>query len=226
MRAMLTLVLIAISSAFAFGQTAATVGTPFLVPAGGIDYYPFGYRHSSTVQEGIGHGLGDVIRSVGRANLDNSAAAVNFEEAQRRQIENFKFGTQAYFEMREYNRTRRAIEENRYRGTAEDLSRYARAAIPRLLNNRELDHTTGTIRWPILLMLRQFDDERAVLEKVFADRAYHGVIGAQDFLVVKQTANDMLASLKEEVYFFPAQQYMDARRFLESLSYEAVRPAG
>jgi hypothetical protein len=64
------------------------------------------------------------------------------------------------------------------------------------------------------------------VEQAFADRAYHGVMGAQDYLVVKQTANDMLASLREEVYFFPAQDYMVARRFLESLSYEASRPAG
>jgi hypothetical protein len=228
MRAMLTIVLVTVSGTVALGQDPATRGTvPFAGPSAyGIDYYPFGYGHSSTLQEGLGRGLGDMFRSIGRANLENSEAAVNLEEAQRRHIENFKLGTQAYFDMRESNRSRRAIEGKRYPLTPETLSRYARAGVPRQLSNRELDPATGAIHWPILLMLRQFDDERAVVEQVFVDRAYHGVIGAQSFLVVKQTTDNMLASLREEIHFYPAQEYMTARRFLESLSYEASRPAG
>jgi len=57
-------------------------------------------RHASTLEEGIQRGYGDVVRSYGMANLLNSEAAKNYEQARRDYIENRLKATQAYFEAR------------------------------------------------------------------------------------------------------------------------------
>ncbi len=85
---------------------------------------------------------------------------------------------------------------------------------------------TGKIHWPMLLTAAEYNGQRAFLEKVFADRAYHGVIGAEGFHMVTDLTDDMLASLKLKIRDVAPDQYMTAKRFLESLAYEASQPAG
>jgi hypothetical protein len=186
-------------------------------------YYPV---QTSTPIEGIAHGLADVIRSIGDANLSNSAAAINLSEARRREIENRKLWTETYFAMRDINRQYREAEIKRQRGNPEDWIRYAQAGKPKALSNRELDVVTGEIRWPILLMAPAFEAQRVQLEKLFANRAYHGVLGADDFLAASRVSNEMLVALRGRIQDYPPQQYMASRRFLESLTYEAGLPAG
>ena len=48
-------------------------------------------------------GMANAIRAEGEYNLNTSAAAINLEEAQRRDIENRKLWTNTYFEMRRIN---------------------------------------------------------------------------------------------------------------------------
>ncbi len=210
-------------------QTYQPVGTPMYppsVPPANYGGYPYGYWGSSTALEGFGRGLGDMINAFGQYNLATSAAVVNLSEARRSEISNDKLWTQTYFEMRDVNRQNREAELKRQRGNPENWARYAQAAKPKPLGNQELDAVTGEIRWPILLGLADFAAQRARLEKAFADRAYHGVMGAEDYLVVHQVADEMLTGLRDRVASLPPQQYVVAKRFLESLVYEASQPAG
>jgi len=167
-----------------------------------------------------------MITGLGQYNLATSAAAVNLSEARRSEIANDKLWTQTYFQMRDVNRQNREAEIKRQRGNPEDWARYAQAGKPKPLGSQDLDAVTGEIRWPILLGLPGFAAQRARLEKAFADRAYHGVMGAEDYLVVRQLTDEMLAGLKDRVADLPPQQYVVARRFLESLAFEASQPAG
>jgi hypothetical protein len=199
------------------------LSTPVLPPLeNGCDW---GY-HASTVEEGIGRGLGDLFRSGGLYNLYSSAAAINLAEARRRQIENDKSWVQAYFELRDYNSLKRDTQLKRDRGNPEEWTRLARSLAPKPLANRDLEAVTGKLRWPILLTAREFSPARATLEKLFADRAYRGTMGAEDFMTALHAANDMQATLREMIDDVPPKQYMAARRFLESLAYEAGQPAG
>jgi hypothetical protein len=215
------------AAASARAQAAAPTGgnyPPYVPPPYyGGSMYPV---QTSTPLEGIAHGLGDVIRSIGDANLSNSAAAVNFSEARRREIENQKQWTETYFAMRDFNRQQRDAEIKRQRGNAEDWVRYAQAGKPKPLSNHDLDAVTGEIRWPILLNSQDFAAQRAELEKLFANRAYHGVMNAEDYLTAVRLGDEMSAGLKSRIQDVPPQQYMVARRFLESLTYEAGLPAG
>jgi hypothetical protein len=201
------------------------VTTPYLPPMdygyGGEDWY-----HASTVEEGVGRGLGDLFRGGGLYNLYSSAAAINLAEARRREIENDKTWVQAYFELRDYNAQKRDAQLKRDRGNPEDWTRLARALAPKPLDNRDLEIVTGKLHWPILLTAREFADQRATLEKLFADRAYRGIMVAEDFVTAVHATDDMMAGLKSEINNVPSKQYLAARRFLESLAYEAGQPAG
>ena len=227
MKAIASLVAIAVLAVLAQAETP-TSGGGFIPGIGfhgdGYDY-PYSY-HSSTLQEGYARGIGDVIRAEGEYNLATSAAAVNFSEARRRQIENQKLWTQTYFEIREYNRQQRDAEIKRERGSPEDWIRIAQAGKPKRLDNRDLDAVTGQIRWPILLTGDNFEQQRALLEKTFAARAYHGVLCAEDFLNALQVIDEMFTNLKDNIQSLPAQEYVEAKRFLRSLAYEARLPAG
>ena len=73
----------------------------------------WGYSyHASTAEEGIQRGYADVVRSQGMANLLNSQAATQYEEARKSYIENRMQATQTYFEMRRYNTEARKAERS------------------------------------------------------------------------------------------------------------------
>lgn len=184
------------------------------------------YTYSSTAAEGFGRGVGDIIRRAGEYNSLSADAAVKYAEARRREIENNKAWVQTYFETRDINWQAREADLKRRRGTMDDWVRYAQADRPKPLSNQALDATTGKISWPILLTSADFSQQRAELEKAFADRAYHGVLGAAEFVKVTQTTNSMLASLKSQVRDLPSDKYVEAKRFLESLAFQARQPAG
>jgi hypothetical protein len=222
----------ATTSTFAQAPTSTRAGsnlTPYVPPP--IPYTGGGYGYgwwsrSSTAAEGYGRGLAEVIRAKGDYNLATSAAAVNFSEARRREIENDKAWTQTYFEMREVNRQQRDAEIKRQRGNPADFARYAQAGKPKPLSNRELDAVTGEIHWPILLTAANYEPQRAALAKIFAARAYHGVLKSEDFLSAVRTIDDISAGLTARINEVPPQQFVEARRFLRSLAYEARMPAG
>jgi hypothetical protein len=188
--------------------------------------YPYGYYQSSTPGEGYARGLADVIRSEGDYNLSTSAAAINLSIARQQEIQNRKLWTQTYFDMRDINRQVYDSEQKRLRGSPEDWIRYAQAGKPKRLSPSELDSLTGEIRWPILLTAKQYSDQRVELEKAFADRAYHGVMGAETFLKVLRLTEGLISSLKSQISALPSDKYVVAKRFLESLAYEAGQPAG
>ncbi|MCE5266576.1 MAG: hypothetical protein LLG00_01650 [Planctomycetaceae bacterium] len=220
----ITAALLAIASV-GYAQAFDPIGTPmFGTPYGGLGLYR-GYWKSTTAGEGFGHGLADVISSLGQANVDLSTAAINYSQARRNEILNNKLWTQVYFEMRDINRQHREAEYRRARGNPEDAFRYSAIGRPKPLGS-QLDPNTGEIRWPMLLTLYDFAAQRARLQKAFADRAYHGVMGVEDYMIVRQLTGEMLASLSDRVADLPPQQYMTAKRFLESLAHAASQPAG
>jgi hypothetical protein len=128
--------------------------------------------------------------------------------------------------LRDSNRQQREAEIKRQRGTPETMSRIAQAARPKPLTNRELDPVTGEIHWPMLLTAADFGEQRAVLEKAFAARAYRGALNAEDFANSIRTIDEISAGLAERIKSLPPQEYTLAKRFLKSLAYEARMPVG
>lgn len=196
-------------------------------PSGGQYYgnaYPVSY-HSSTAAEGAMRGMGDVVRAQGQANLDNSAAAINYSVARQNQIQNYRAGTTAYFDMRAANRAYRAAERRPVPSMA-DAVRYAQAGKPKPLGPSDLNVVTGKIRWPMLLTAEVFAADRAKMEQIFASRASSGAIGLDDYMQVRKVAKSMLADLKKQVKQAPPQQWVIAKRFVDSLAYAAGQASG
>ena len=210
--------------AIAFAQTTLPVRPS---GGGGGGYYGGDYPvyHSSTAAEGRLRGMGDLTRSAGQANLDNSAAAINYTTARSNQIENRNQWTNTYFSMRETNRQARAAERGP-RPSMEDLVRYAQAGKPKRLSPGEFDSVSGQIAWPMFLNTDKYAADRATLDQIFSTRASQGAIGPDDYTKARQTIDVMLGNLKKEIREIPPEQYMVAQKFLKSLNYEMVQPVG
>ena len=207
----------------AANNSMSTSVTPFPAP---FNYGPAtGYFYgSSTAAEGYLRGIGEVWRGKGEYNLATSAAAINFAEARRREMEDNKQWVQTYFEIRDINRQARDAELKIYPHTAEEWARFAQIGKPRPLSASELDTATGHVRWPDLFRSGEFAVYRAQLEKAFADRAYHGRMSAEGRAIVAQATDHMLASLKSHIREMPASDYLQARQFLTGLAHEASQP--
>jgi len=164
-----------------------------------------------------------MIRSAGLANLLNSEAAKNYEDARRKYIDNRVYGTDKYFEMREINRRARAAER-RPRASLEDIIRYSNMRKPNRLSPSELDPLTGQIGWPALLRDKQFQTQRMELEKVFKERAAYGYLNPEQQQAAINLTEAMKARLKENINAYSPQLYAQTKAFLNSLSYEARLP--
>ncbi len=187
-------------------------------------YYP-GYRHSysSTIAEGALRGMADGMRSLGEFGVLSARTAILLEEANVANMENQTRWIDIYYDRQELSRQRREAKRGP-RASYEDLARIARLGRPDRLSPGELDGLTGEISWPVLLRDGDFARDRAEVERVFAQRAESGTIETDDYLKVRQTVHEMRFGLKQRIQSLPAVDYIQAKRFLRSLAYEAQQP--
>jgi hypothetical protein len=189
--------------------------------------YPWGagYHHASTFEEGVQRGFADVVRSRGMKNVMDSEAAINWEEARKRYMDNRVYGTQKYFEMREINRQARAAERGP-RPTMQDLIRYSEVRKPDRLEASQLDPLIGTITWPAALRSDDFKADRLALEELYSQRAAEGYLNGEQMTQVKNIMQSMDGMLKTKVKSLPNIAYVEAKSFLKSLSYESLLASG
>jgi len=219
--------LLVVSVAMAQVPAGGYVGGVGVVPyyggyGGGYGGYGWGgnWGAGSTPAGSYLTGLADAIRAEGDYNLNTSAAAINLEEAEKRDIENRTRWTNAYFEMRRINEA--YTHPKRPPVPAETWARLAHDAAPDRLANHLLDPVNGQIVWPSALQGPEFAPERGVLEQMFAHRAMsHGAIGVQGHATIKKAVEVALAKLKAQIRLIDTRNYLEARNFLNSLGYEA-----
>ena len=176
--------------------------------------------HASTAAEGYARGMADVIRSAGEANLRNSEAANNYEEARSKNFDNRLKYTNTYFEQRRLNAEYRAAER-RPRPSSEQLFRLAASGVPDRLSPGELDPLSGKIAWPAVLRLPAYDQQRAKLDALFAKRAEAQISAYALYGEIRATADELLNALKANITDYPANAYLTAKQFVERLAYEA-----
>lgn len=193
---------------------------------GGNGGYGWGWNNwgaGSTVAGSYLEGMGSAIRAEGQYNLNTSAAAINIEEANKRDIENRVRWTKAYFEMRSINESYR--HPKRPPPPPETWVRLAQAGVPARLPSTVLDPLTGAIAWPSALVGEEFKADREVLEDMFIERARaHGAIGSEGHAKIRAAVEDALAKLKARIKELDSRTYLEARNFLNSLAHEANFP--
>ena len=193
---------------------ARTGNTGVWVSGSGSSYHP-----TTTPEESAARGLSDTIRASGEANLSNSQAAKNYEDARRKEMENRVYGTEAYFEMQKINKDARQANASPA-ASAEDLTRYAKESAPKRLSPSDLDPVTGAIRWPPTLQLAPYRKDRQQLESLFSQRARAGQFTAEQRLDVDRLVRSVQAELKKNIDAYPPQDFVQAKKFLDQLAYE------
>lgn len=209
---------------FAVGSSVAFAESPYITGSVGYGWNSygngFGY-HSSTAAEGYLRGKAALTEAAGDYNLSTAQAWEVAERARALAIENDKLAIQEYFQRQEINRQYRAAARGP-RPTMEDMSRRAREAAPDRLDRYQLDPVFGTITWPTALQGPEFAAYREAVEKSFRERdIVNSGVGSQVQRTVARNAEAMEQELKQMIDEFSPAEYVQTKRFLQSLAYEA-----
>lgn len=177
-------------------------------------------RHSSTFEEGYLRGRAAVAQAVGQANYLNSVASVNFQEANRRRIENHNLYVRKYFENKEINRAYR----EKYAAvppTKEQWARITAAMLPDRLTEQQYNKSSGTIVWPHILRMEQYTAFRNRIDELVADLTPdNSGDGSPAQRELAELIDAMKMLLKANIKTVTPSQYGAAKSFLVSLDYE------
>ena len=113
---------------------------------GGFGCMPYGYGYGGygmpgTAASSAEFGLASVISAAGYANLQNSEAAKNYEQARSQDYANRQQWTEAYFQMRQAHRDYVAVKD---RLSTEEINKIARDAAPKRLDASALNRVSCT----------------------------------------------------------------------------------
>jgi len=181
-------------------------------------------RHSSTATEGYLRGTAAVVQAVGQSNYLNSIAAVNHQEAHRRQIENSNLYVKTYFANKEINRQYRE-KYARVPLTKEQWARITAAALPDRLTAEQFDPTTGTLVWPHVLRTNEYKAFRDRIDVLVANRTpENSGDGSPSQRELAELIDGMQLLLKMNVNTLSPSQFGAASWFLKSVDYEAQLP--
>jgi hypothetical protein len=185
------------------------------------------YTSASTVGQSYAMGMADLVQSAGQANLSNSEASKNYQQAESMNLDNQLKGTQTYFEMRKMNTAYRKEESQQFKGlSTEDSWRVAQESMPKRLRSTELDPVTGKIYWPMLFQDPRYQNLRQNLDRLFVEReTEHGGISYDNYMQIQQATNTLLAELKKNIDKYQPDDYIKMKGFIESLAYESTLPA-
>ncbi len=223
--AILLVASIAVGQPYSVGYVAGGYRRPYYGYGGyGYGGYGYGGYGGGTAAGGYLNGMANTIRAEGQYNLLSSQAAINLEDAKKKEIENRTHWTNAYFEMRRVNDA--YTHPKKDPTPPETWVRLAHDALPQRLPGNVLDPVNGRIVWPVALQVDAFAAERENLEALFAERAIeHGAIGVDAHGTIRKAVDEALAKLKDRIREIDSRSYLEAKNFLTSLSYEASLPS-
>jgi hypothetical protein len=179
-------------------------------------------NRASTPAESYSRGMADVIRSRGAANLMNSAAANNYEDARSKNLDNKLKYTETYFQNRQINESYQQQQSAERKERTYRYLQLEKSDKLQGLTDSQLDPVTGAINWPRELKSDMFADAREELEADFAARASTlGGLGPDQYAKILQTTDSMQASLQSQIKTIPPNDYLQARNFITGLANEA-----
>jgi len=170
----------------------------------------------------------ETIRAQGEFNVMNTAAMSNYEDARSKYIDNQQKWTQVYAEKQRALATQKAANRETALATRERAKEFTASHTPSgppRLASSQLDPTSGRIQWPTALSAVAFEGQRKSLDALFELRAHSSTnpdLGSK----VDKISSDMKDSLRKQIREIPARDYLEARRFLDSLVVEAHSAVG
>lgn len=166
-------------------------------------------------------GMAAMVTASGMATLMGSKAAVNVQEAGSIYIDNTVKATQAYIDRQRMLASYQA-SLRKPPPSAEQLYRMAQVGLPHTLGAEQLDPVTGAIAWPVVLRDEPFGSYRETAEKFFHD----AVANPQTFSYgsynrLREAGDECLKELKSRIKRYRPGDYIQAKKFVESLTYAA-----
>lgn len=179
---------------------------------------------ATTPIQGILQGEADVIRSQGLYNKLTAEAANISQETYNKALDNEIKRVDYYYkrkDIHDYNVER----QRKPRLSSETLSRINMERAPQRLTRQHID-SQGTIYWPATLEANAFAVARTELEILFEERANGSAgLGTENYRQIQQVARRLKAALQDQVTRLDSSEYMQAKKFIDSLSFEARFPA-
>jgi len=169
------------------------------------------------MQEGVLRGRADVIRSQGEASVLHSQAAINYQEAYSRQLDNKLKRADTYWSARSIYERNRAIQDR------ERMEKTARKLAKSRLEPMELDEfdpVTGLVNWPALLSSNEYAPYRIRLEALLQKRSLYGTLSADDYAEISNLIRNWRARVTEVQAKYPLETVRSSLRFLVRLNRE------
>ena len=122
--------------------------------------------------------------------------------------------TSDYYEVEQAHRGHDASQD---RLSMQDVTRIAHDAAPHDLDVNQANPATGKISWPVILQDARFIEDRDEVESLYRSRANSGKFDAESYLAFNKSCETLLHTLKASIGAFSANDYQQARHFVEDL---------
>jgi hypothetical protein len=165
------------------------------------------------------------ITAVANANSTDAKTLQTLQQVRSLVLDNNLKAAKTFYDKRKLCEDYRKLNPCK-RPTQESMSRYSQASLPKRPVQFQLASAPGRIYWPDALLDEEFSDGRIQLESLFAQRkAGAAAAGSNISGEVQTVAAQMREQLQAKIRQMSPEEYLAARRFLESLAYEARFPA-
>lgn len=212
-----SLTLAALAASAALAETPNSFPQPLAAPFGG-------YRHASTIAEGALRGQADLIRGIGEYNYNTAAAWLIGEHAYSKQLDNEVQRVHTFFQKRQLH-DQYIAESRPQRPSPEQARELAQAGLPDRLDPSQLNQQLGAIYWPALLEQAEFAPYRLQLEALFEARAPgNSGLGSVNYRQIKLAAEQMTRVLRSRISKIDPSEYVQAKKFIASMAYDARFP--
>jgi len=177
----------------------------------------------ATATGSYAYGEAAQVNAMGRYSVDQSVAEKNNQEAYAQKLDNSTDAVTTYFSNRELNRKYRFGDPaERAATTADEAARFSKAMAPSRATDYEVEPVFGTVYWPSTLRSDEFALLRMKVEELFKNRdvATAGV-GTVNYQEVVEATDALQEGLKGKIDELPPKEYIQAKKFLKTLAYEA-----
>lgn len=156
--------------------------------------------------------FGDTIRAVSDARLQD-------EKTKQESLETKKKKQDTYYTMKRRDEQEREFEKSRNMARNERNAESRTSGAPDRLSSQELDRSRGTIRWPVTFDAATYATSRQSIESLYREQATKGNRSGlkQEFVAA---CDGLERILQQNLKSMPADEYLSAKKFLESLRYE------
>ncbi len=185
----------------------------------------YGGGYGGTPQSYYMNAMANVVRAQGQAAVGYSQAAINIETARSQYIDNQKKWAETYFERKRIYAAYAQEKHDRDMQVVHNYLANRQSQAPARLSFSQLDPATGKINWPDALRSGEYAADCRKVEELFALRSHVDATldATRQIQAEVATLRDILV---KNISSTPPSYYIPARKFLDSLAYEATFPTG